>query len=1345
MCTAIKNGGRRCPIHQRNNVVAIKIASHLGGLTVRQTERLFAELRREGRDAEVLTETQQEASLQSLKEAATDTTINDSVVAELAAVPAAEAETDGASGYAQRLIIQRSKVRGENLSKRFREVAETTGYTEAEVAEKFEEFYSQVDISRGAAVPEEYNQNTRRAAVLANLPYDKASVVAFEKLKKLNPVQNERRVTHQQAAEGSHIKSFGYDDGRLEVVFNSNPDVIYAYQNVPDEVWERFSETSAPGRVYAREIRGNQDYMYETREASEQDAFRQRCAACGQFRAAVHTCEEREHRAELEEAGLTPDQIREEVETEQADLPASMINVEDDSNTSDGNIAKTVEENTPADEEKEEVDSASTIQDEPPTETILPASLTYVAPDSDESGLPSLINYSPTSSLQRKPVAYDTSALVITKRSEPYQRIVTVNSSTLDSDIHYNDYIKNLPKETLTLIKNSSPDNLYVIGKKSVDSDAVEVIEVFDNKKVSVEKNFYHGRNDEGLYVTGYTYSTSRRGKKYDPTPISSEEKRSAMNAENDKLSDLVDTGKASIIPLTTTKTRKYLFDGNLNKQPLIAAGNATAFKRAIKENKIAVLPLTVEYSNRITSNSVDDQGYEFGVAPGTTVTGEVAFQRNPKTGVMEPVVTTENKLRCSCYDYRQKYRCEHINHVFRHAGNVAQQMLPIAASGTEPGSSSGRGARVDAEGRPLSRLLTTSLANRPDVSIMTDKSGEEYVSFGETLGYDARSSYGNDAFTLMHLPEDFKPVDENNPTSRELDGITEYVEFAKSITRINAPRSLTPARTALKRSDVSIPVSARFGWRGDAMVTGSMRLSRIERNLEETTVKESNLKCTCQEYAASYTCSHVRFVVQQPFPFIAVGARNQQAESNSLQAIHRKYSELIARERDIRGVMMRLSMSREQAEIEIVTRQETEARAERERDEARRRRRIQAAAAEAEYERARAERVRAAKEEALKKNQKTIDESAQYRERMLKRWENKEEGYSKNSKEFYSDYKSALKRKRNKEEVIPFRTENVTDGICADEPGARRFGVELEFDIKRGVNRGEALRKIGEELHAAGLTSRSDQTAYHSAAGNGYSKWSFEEDCTVDAELVSPIMKDTPEDWEQLRTAIEIINRNGGQATTKAGSHVHVSTASYEHSSAKHLELMRIMKQNEDTMYRLASDPSRGTHRGTNWCKPNVLGEHGDISEEVANGNRIFGYNTPSHGYMMNLSASADQNYEKSNVEFRVWDATLDPAVIQQQIAISVAAVDYAERSTILNKGSKKPSEGDKLLGASKQVETETLAAKKIKSHTEETFVETHKEVASFFDKLFRRKEDRANAMSLFAVTNWQDSPTFF
>jgi hypothetical protein len=232
--------------------------------------------------------------------------------------------------------------------------------------------------------------------------------------------------------------------------------------------------------------------------------------------------------------------------------------------------------------------------------------------------------------------------------------------------------------------------------------------------------------------------------------------------------------------------------------------------------------------------------------------------------------------------------------------------------------------------------------------------------------------------------------------------------------------------------------------------------------------------------------------------------------------------------------------------------------------------------------------------------------------------------------------------------------------------------------------------------------------------------------------------MSDTPEHWKELQTAVEIITRNGGKATTRCGSHVHVSTASYGSSTAKHAELLRTVNQNEDVLYRLASDPARGKHRGTKWCAPNVSDSQNDVADDVHHGHNVLG-SLESHGYGLNFEGTSKKQFMKSNIEFRMWDGTLDPAAIQQQVKVSAAITDYAERSVIENKGSKKPTEARKKIGHGREKEKQALSKVGTKTHTAESFTEANSHVGEFLDKIFRRNEDKAGIAALFALTNWQ------
>jgi hypothetical protein len=1313
MCQAVSEGGRRCPVHQHQNIAAIRAAEHLSGLTRLQTERMFAELRREGRNAEPLTNRLHAGSIRRIRNSVADTAVAEAVAADLERSAAHDPQIDPASAYAQRALRERAVERAQQLNNRFQEVAARTGYSTQEVAAKYAEFREAVDTSRGSENPPEYDQNTRRAAVIANLPYDRASVVALVKLNSLVPAQEARRVTLTPAPEGSHIRSYGYDDGRMEVVFNSNPERIYAYQNISPALWERFSASDSPGRVFAREIRGNEDYAYTSEEEAETDAHRVRCAACGQFRAASHSCPEREVRAQLSETDLTAEQIEElvpnrlsepvqetVVDTVEEVVAEETEEVEEEGNTGTTPVAERV---TPAAHIPAQDVTSYTRTEEVPAGTELVgddvvATATEQVPE--EEVIPV------TAASQRNPTAFDRQPLSVYSSSVTGYQTNTLVRGKDSPDSSYEAF--RLPTY-VSVFTNHQPGG---------------IVARFDNRLYDGEVT--RGRDSEGIYRT--SYNVYHRAKRHAATNLTREEHAALLEEQDNMIDALVDSGDAVQLERTSSMTRKYEFDANRGVAMKIATANAVQFKRAIKDNKVAVIPIYTEAFN-MNSNYVDDQGYIIEQSRNNNVSGHIAVRRNSE-GVME-VLTSEHTLKCNCQKYRQHYSCEHVNYIQRHAGNLAQQMTPDTTA-----VQAARAARPEG----THRLMTAGLLTRDDVQIVSSETeGEEdWVKFtGATRAERASSAYSSSSYYRLVTPESLRQFDANTITSEQAVEVNAYKNLVQSLTSTLGVNKPAQMRTALKRSDVEVPVKALFhpnGWAwqpSEGLVEGSIRYKKTD-DIQNAEIRSSSLRCSCADYAENYDCKHVRFVKDQHLAILGAGSRVESDAEHNLPAYFNRAAAALQREAADLNYMEQYGITREELPAH---RAAAEERRQAEQAEAlarrvERNRIIAEQAAEDRARRAMTERQR---------NQATVDQHNAYRERMKQRWETVEEGYSENPKAFYDDYKAALSRKRAGGEAIPFRTENVTDGICADEPGGRSFGIELEFDIKDGVNRTEALRKIGQELHAAGLTEQARQTGYHSAARSGWAKWSFEEDCTVSGELVSPIMKDTPEHWEQLRVATEIITRNGGVATTRTGSHVHVSTGSYEQSTAKHAELLRTVNNNEDIMYRLASNPATGKHRRGTWCQPNTDDRGGQfISHEVQDGHGVLGHHT-SHHYAMNFEGTANPDYKKSHVEFRMWDGTLDPAVIQQQVMISAALTDHAERNVIANNGSTKPAPGDRVrIGNGKTKESSVLG--RTRTHTEDTFKESSTKAAEFLDKLFRRREDRAAAASLFAVTKWQE-----
>jgi hypothetical protein len=1001
MCNAIRDGGQRCAVHQHTSTAAIRTVAAHTGLEVRQVESVFRELRREGgRNAVEVPQSTLDAMQTELRTLAEALPVRALYERQMASAAETNEEQTPQTHYALQRLLTRSTERAANLQGALADIANRTGYTAEELRHRYQTEYAAVPTGNGVEMPEEMTPANQTRARRAGLPYDRASVVAFERTRELaerNHVHDEvnRRITSWETprSETSNIITMGYDEGRLEVHLVNNPEQVYAYQNVPEDLWNRLRESPRPGTIHLRSISGNEEFQYASVEEANRDAYRVRCASCGQFRAAVHSCPERERRERLVRAGYTTEEI-----------------VEALANGTD------VEENTTSD-----------------------------------------------------------------SAHELFSRIPQVDSA------------------------------------------------------------------DE---------STVREF-------VASEHFQERM-----------------------------------------------PFGQAVQtENGRWVVDL-VDHSNEGSSNP-----------------------------------------------------------------------------------------------------------------------------FGENRYFDSRHSSINNRGT-SRWTHDF--ADRENPTPDELMDISQYNAAYSDLNGVRTLHYVNVVRDNLHNMDFRMPVQGTFSgstspdsgrFLQSGTVTGSLTLGRLDEGerLEDVVTRERDLRCDCADYQENYDCVHVRTVTRNPYVFL-VNRSNQFIEGEHLRNYRSRFSSQIIEEQSIRRYMNDNGMTREAAVALIEEERAEERRAAEERENY--------------YQASLAERRRMDVERGVRNaarlatsNAGVIAENDAHRARMAARWEEVEPGYSDNVDGLYEDYVATMRRRRAGEEVLDYRIENVTDGICSPEAGGRAFGIELEFDIDPGVNRYQALQTIARELHEAGLTEQSYQTHYHSARASGWGSWSFEEDSTVSGELVSPIMRDTPENWQQIQTALEIIKRNGGIATTRTGSHVHISTASYESSPAKHMELIRQVNANEEMMYRLASNPERGSHRGMQWCGPNVNTGTDDIAADVSSAHNVMRDHV-GHGYAMNFESTYQQDYRRSNVEFRMWDGTLDAAVIQRQIMVSAAMTDYAERNVIANgRTSNVPRQ---TVGGEREVQRQIHTGRGRLSR--DHFEQTMGNAPQFMDNLFRRQEDRRRIAELFSITNWAD-----
>jgi hypothetical protein len=330
----------------------------------------------------------------------------------------------------------------------------------------------------------------------------------------------------------------------------------------------------------------------------------------------------------------------------------------------------------------------------------------------------------------------------------------------------------------------------------------------------------------------------------------------------------------------------------------------------------------------------------------------------------------------------------------------------------------------------------------------------------------------------------------------------------------------------------------------------------------------------------------------------------------------------------------------------------------------------------------------------------------------------------------FQAAYAAARDRRARGETPVPYLTENATGGLGARN-GGRGFGVELEFDLPgMGYSQQrEALGRIATELRAAGLSRHAGMVGYHGGRSNGgdsYSDapdgWRLEQDGTVAGEVVSPILYDEPRTWQALNTVCATIRRHGGVASVRTGGHVHVSTANSDHTVETHNRLLSMVAAHEDTLFRLAQNPAASRHRGTAWCAPNRVHNEGYQSVDWARASHS--------GHHLAVNLQWVYGSDRDHVEFRMWDGSLDPGVVQTQIKVSLGLTEAAFRTA-----REAPPRG----GAREPLGTHRRNRPGRGRLRGEQWQADTASFRDLVDSLFRRAQDKAQAAALFAVTRWQ------
>ncbi|MFC5148977.1 amidoligase family protein [Streptomyces aureoversilis] len=336
---------------------------------------------------------------------------------------------------------------------------------------------------------------------------------------------------------------------------------------------------------------------------------------------------------------------------------------------------------------------------------------------------------------------------------------------------------------------------------------------------------------------------------------------------------------------------------------------------------------------------------------------------------------------------------------------------------------------------------------------------------------------------------------------------------------------------------------------------------------------------------------------------------------------------------------------------------------------------------------------------------------------------------YSEDFDAFQEAYDQAQARRRAGEPPVPYLTENATGGLGARE-GGRAFGLELEFDFPPSMDyaqRQRAQQAIAREMHEAGIAPDPHIHGWHASARAGYTDdanaWRVEHDSTVAGEIVSPILYDEPQTWNNLARVCEIIRRNGGVASARTGGHVHVSVPDYDHTVENHNRLLGTVGAYEDVLYRLAQNPARRQHRGLRWCRPN--------REPSAPYTSVAAVRNANNSHGIGLNFQSVDGRSSDHAEFRMWDGSLEPGVIQAQVNVSLGLANAALREA----GTAPPPPREPVGSQRAALERDGLSRRRLSG---ERWQQSTASFRSMVDRIFPREENRAQAAALFAATRW-------
>lgn len=324
---------------------------------------------------------------------------------------------------------------------------------------------------------------------------------------------------------------------------------------------------------------------------------------------------------------------------------------------------------------------------------------------------------------------------------------------------------------------------------------------------------------------------------------------------------------------------------------------------------------------------------------------------------------------------------------------------------------------------------------------------------------------------------------------------------------------------------------------------------------------------------------------------------------------------------------------------------------------------------------------------------------------------------YNDNVDQFREDSQRLLR------EPLPYYYENVLNGSDIT------FGIELEF-VNGNSN------AIAQELYGMGLCCQPSMVRYHSANIRVPGKWILEADGSVTngnrgGELVSPVLRDTPQTWRDIQRICEVARQHGGQVNFKTGGHIHIGAeVTLDGKRQRWKRFFKMTAGFEDVFHRLAGG-EQGVYRGqvdshyTQSARPQ---SHRGIQMFMQGEGTI-------EQYQRIITSIGEQKYrsinllpfgDKKTVEFRAFNGTLTPEIIQANVKYAAGLVNAAERSRTRESENFNVTEYDKRRGG-------------IINHYAAMEGEfTDQAIMNVLDTVCSRKEDKEQLLAVIVRNRW-------